>query len=145
MAAAARLLRRAHAACQARRFAVSPAPFLELTSASAQRRSARVRARSSAGEHYVDIVGVAGSIPAAPTMPSRHSASSAEPFPTPACDRAARRCDPDRCSVVTCAGILRLRDVAPFSRRVDLGSLATGHCWMAKRSESVSGRYVSGL
>ena len=25
------------------------------------------RARSSAGEHYVDIVGVAGSIPAAPT------------------------------------------------------------------------------
>ena len=27
-----------------------------------------VRARSSAGEHYVDIVGVAGSIPAAPTI-----------------------------------------------------------------------------
>jgi hypothetical protein len=26
------------------------------------------RARSSAGEHYVDIVGVAGSIPAAPTI-----------------------------------------------------------------------------
>ena len=25
------------------------------------------RARSSAGEHYVDIVGVAGSIPAVPT------------------------------------------------------------------------------
>ena len=28
-------------------------------------------ARSSVGEHYVDIVGVAGSIPAAPTIP-RH-------------------------------------------------------------------------
>jgi hypothetical protein len=27
-----------------------------------------IRARSSAGEHYVDIVGVAGSIPAAPTI-----------------------------------------------------------------------------
>ncbi len=26
-----------------------------------------IRARSSAGEHYVDIVGVAGSIPAVPT------------------------------------------------------------------------------
>src|SRR5262245_55473008 len=28
----------------------------------------RLWARSSAGEHYVDIVGVAGSIPAAPTI-----------------------------------------------------------------------------
>src|SRR5579862_2278475 len=28
------------------------------------------RARSSAGEHYVDIVGVTGSIPVAPTIPS---------------------------------------------------------------------------
>jgi hypothetical protein len=28
----------------------------------------RVRARSSAGEHYVDIVGVTGSIPVAPTI-----------------------------------------------------------------------------
>ncbi len=27
-----------------------------------------VRARSSAGEHYVDIVGVTGSIPVAPTI-----------------------------------------------------------------------------
>jgi hypothetical protein len=27
------------------------------------------RARSSAGEHYVDIVGVTGSIPVAPTIP----------------------------------------------------------------------------
>src|SRR5690606_34510048 len=31
-------------------------------------RPAGYRARSSAGEHYVDIVGVAGSIPAAPTI-----------------------------------------------------------------------------
>ena len=29
----------------------------------------RLRVRSSVGEHYVDIVGVAGSIPAAPTIP----------------------------------------------------------------------------
>ena len=28
----------------------------------------QVRARSSAGEHYVDIVGVTGSIPVAPTI-----------------------------------------------------------------------------
>src|SRR6266853_582838 len=28
------------------------------------------RARSSAGEHYVDIVGVTGSIPVAPTIPA---------------------------------------------------------------------------
>ena len=27
-----------------------------------------IRARSSAGEHYVDIVGVTGSIPVAPTI-----------------------------------------------------------------------------
>src|SRR5262245_54623323 len=31
-------------------------------------RSASIRARSSAGEHYVDIVGVTGSIPVAPTI-----------------------------------------------------------------------------
>src|SRR4051812_8358176 len=31
--------------------------------------SDRGRARSSAGEHYVDIVGVTGSIPVAPTIP----------------------------------------------------------------------------
>jgi hypothetical protein len=30
-------------------------------------------ALSSAGEHYVDIVGVAGSIPAAPTTPPRRN------------------------------------------------------------------------
>ena len=30
-----------------------------------------IGARSSAGEHYVDIVGVAGSIPAAPTIFTR--------------------------------------------------------------------------
>src|SRR5690349_2527132 len=31
------------------------------------RRDTEARARSSAGEHYVDIVGVTGSIPVAPT------------------------------------------------------------------------------
>jgi hypothetical protein len=43
------------------------------------------RARSSAGEHYVDIVGVAGSIPAAPTMlglsPIRGGRDSNKYFP----------------------------------------------------------------
>ena len=36
--------------------------------------SSEIRARSSAGEHYVDIVGVTGSIPVAPTITilSRH-------------------------------------------------------------------------
>ncbi len=35
-------------------------------------------ARSSAGEHYVDIVGVAGSIPAAPTISFSFSGRSPE-------------------------------------------------------------------
>ena len=33
-------------------------------------------AHSSVGEHYVDIVGVAGSIPAAPTISLKHLADS---------------------------------------------------------------------
>src|SRR5439155_9167398 len=44
-----------------------PLPALGI-SAKSSRRSAMARARSSAGEHYVDIVGVTGSIPVAPTI-----------------------------------------------------------------------------
>ena len=40
----------------------------------------RIRARSSAGEHYVDIVGVTGSIPVAPTINFNHLASLCEFF-----------------------------------------------------------------
>src|SRR6202042_2821957 len=37
------------------------------------------RARSSAGEHYVDIVGVTGSIPVAPTTPNARLGDTAGP------------------------------------------------------------------
>lgn len=49
-----------------------PAPAIEPPAPPTFPRGCR-RARSSVGEHYVDIVGVAGSIPAAPTISSQIS------------------------------------------------------------------------
>ena len=48
-------------------------------------RSVAIRARSSAGEHYVDIVGVTGSIPVAPTTASiKHHRAPPPAAPTTA-------------------------------------------------------------
>src|SRR5438445_5020793 len=59
-----------------------PLPALGI-SAKSSRRSAMARARSSAGEHYVDIVGVTGSIPVAPTIVFNYLDDNN--LPTPLC------------------------------------------------------------
>ena len=51
--------------------------YIALLTGGAHPKSPVLRARSSAGEHYVDIVGVTGSIPVAPTIPAVFNASPA--------------------------------------------------------------------
>ena len=77
-------------ACLPPAFSLSPSPLVR----------ARVRARSSAGEHYVDIVGVTGSIPVAPTSlfnkierKPRNPSWSRYPQGTPRPELVAERCD----------------------------------------------------
>ena len=54
-------------------------------------RSPTIGARSSAEEHYLDMVGVTGSIPVAPTTPSRYPPSRHRHFPTPPLPDTASR------------------------------------------------------